>query len=258
VIQSDSARRTAALLSAFATPEAKKNRLPMVGAVVPIDYQDGRFRALVQAMVPQSLLVDGEEWDLGMSLVFGSVVRSDVSGRVSILRAGVPVILESEMDFRPGPFDVVLVGQELRSGGIASGKLRGEWPYLEGLPIVTNIVVLQPVAGAFLRDGVRRANGSLALGEDGIVQADRPAAMLSLVCRPGDRNKALTVERSVTGEAVVEFPSLEVQPGGETCVQVRDVIPKDKLGAGAFTYTVRVQGTKVERSHTFEVVEAAE
>ena len=257
VLQSESTRRTSELLSAFASPDAVKDRWPIYGAVVPIEFRKGRFRALVQVVIPEAMLPDGEEWDIGASLVFGSVVRSDESGRIAVDRAGIPLVLESEMIFRPGPFDVMLVGQELRSGGIAAGRISGEWPRAREAPAITDIVILQPTDGAFLRDEESRTKGSLAVRPDGSVRAGQPTAILSLVCRPRDWKKAIIVERSVTGETEVRFPPLEFLPEDDLCVQIRDLVPAKTLTSGAFSYTVRMKGTSVKRSREFEVLDEA-
>jgi len=254
VIQSDSTRKTAELLAAFTAPESVKSRLPMNGAVVPIEFDKGRFRALVQAIIPASTLPTGGEWDIGMSLVFGSVVRNDESGRISVDRAGVPVVLESEMTFRPGPFDILFVGHETRSGEIAAGQFVGEWPRRKEQPVITEIAIVQPTPGVFLRSGKVRTNGSLSVPSDGSIRGAAPIAMLSLVCRPVDRKKALTVERAITGESVVEFPPLELPSDSGPCTQVRDIVPENTLAAGNFSYSVRIKGSGVKRSREFRVV----
>jgi hypothetical protein len=220
---------------------------------VPIDFRKGRFRALVQGSVPASELPAGEQWDIGMSLVFGSVVRSDDSGKISVDRAGVPLVLESEMTFRPGPYDVVLVGQETRSGRIAAGQVRGEWPHLDDVPVITEIVAMQPGQGAFLRDGEARQRGSLAVPPGSDVRADLPTAFLCLVCRPRDMKKGLVIERSIAGQTVVELSPIELPSRQERCIQVRDLIPGNTLGAGSFRYSVRVKGSRVRRDHEFSV-----
>jgi VWFA-related protein len=258
VIQSKPTRRTAELLAAFGSPESVKDRVPMRGAVVPIEFHKGRFRALVQASIPASDLPAGEQWDIGMSLVFGSVVRSDESGKISVDRSGVPLVLESEMTFRPGPYDVALVGQEARSKRIAAGEIRGEWPDLDDVPVITEIVALQPGPGGFLRDGKTRQMGSLAVLPGESVRSDLPTAFLCLVCRPRGTKKELVVERSITGENVVEMSPITLPSQQEPCSQVRDLIPGNTLGAGSFSYSVSVKGSRVAREREFSVLGGAE
>jgi len=253
VFLSDSARQTATLLAAFTSPESVKDRLPMTGAVVPLELRDGRFRALVQAYVPGSVLPIGGEWDLGMSLMLGRSNHEEASGRIAVDRPEVPLVLETESAFRPGPYEVRLVGHETGSGLVAAGRIAGEWPDIEESPVITEIALLQPAAGAFLRGGELRTGGSLVVPPGRIVRAALPTALISLVCRGERRRKPLTVERSLTGASVVDFEPMELALDKEACVQVRDMIPENTMTSGAFTYTVRVRGADTARAREFVV-----
>lgn len=250
---SDSAYKTATLLAAFTSPESVKDRLPMIGAIVPLDMQDGRFRAFVQAIIPESALPIAAEWDLGMSAVRGRAVRAEASGRIAVDRPRLPLVLEAEMEFRPGPYEVRLVGQETGSGLVATGRIAGEWPLMEQSPVITEIALLQPAAGAFLRGDASRTEGSLAVPVGRSVNAALPTAVMSLVCRGERSRKSLTVERSLTGESVVDFEPIELAFEKESCAQIRDMILGNTMTPGAFTYTVRVQGSDVTRAREFVV-----
>ena len=251
---SDAARKTAALLAAFASPESVKDRLPVSGAVVPLEMvKNGRFRALVQSIIPESALPVAAEWDLGMSLVFGRAAREEASGRIGVDRPGIPVVLEQEMTFRPGAYEVRLVGQETRSGLIAAGTITGEWPRVEDGPVITEIALLQPAAGAFLRGAETRIEGSLAVPADRAVHPELPTAIISLVCLGERRRDPLNVERSLGGESVVEFEPMELTLEENSCAQIRDVIPASTMTPGAFTYSVRVNGSEATRAREFVV-----
>jgi VWFA-related protein len=257
VLQSDSVRKTSELLAAFSSPEEVRDRLPLTGAVIPLERKNGRFRALVQAILPQSSLPGGEEWDLGMSLVFGRSVRSDAAGRIRVDRVGVSIVLESEMAFRPGPFEVLLVGQETKTQRIASGRIRGEWPSLEKTPTITEIAVLQPASAVFMRGDESRTKGTLAVPVGSTVRSDAPTMILTLVCRGERKSKQVTVQRTLTGEQSVDFEPATLAFGEERCVQVRDVIPKKTMTGGTFQYSLHIDGTSISRDREIVVTAPA-
>lgn len=250
---SDAARKTAALLAAFASPESVKDRLPTLGGVVPLEMQDGQFRALVQSIIPGSALPIAAEWDLGMSLVFGRAAREEASGRIAVDRPGIPLVLEAEMTFRPGAYEVRLVGQETRSGLVAAGKIAAEWPRVEEGPVVTEIALLQPAAGVFLRGDDSRFKGSMVVPVDRAVRPEFPTAVISLVCLGERRREPLIVERTLTGESVVEFEPMELTLEKDSCAQIRDMIPANTMTPGTFTYSVRANGTEATRAREFVV-----
>ena len=240
VIQSESARSTARLLSSFATASGGVTEHLISGVVVPTGYEDGLFSALVQVTVPGSR-VPGASWDLGASLVTEEQVREDASGRVLAATPGVRVVFEQEMQFPPGPFELVAVGHETTTDQIVSRKLEGNWPNPNKLPVsLSPIVVMQPESAAFLRDGVLRERGPLGYREQEPVQTSRPTAMVGLVCRSKNNRNDLTILRRLSGDTEADFPSLQFDAGGDRCVQYRDMIPADVMTDGEFRFLVTV------------------
>ena len=64
------------------------------------------------------------------------------------------MVFEAVTSFKPGPFEIVFVAHETTTDEIHTGKLEGEWPNLEHLPVtVVPIALMQPTTAFFLRDG---------------------------------------------------------------------------------------------------------
>jgi VWFA-related protein len=139
-VQSESRRLTSRLMAAFASPEAAQSQFPVRGVVVPTGYVDGRYSALVQLRAPGSPL-PASSWDLGLSLISRGEVAADTSGRVSVSGPGVPVVLETEMSFRPGPFKLVGVAHETTGNDVGTGEIENDWPDPDEAP-----VTLGPIA----------------------------------------------------------------------------------------------------------------
>ncbi len=241
VIQGDAKRLTSRLLASFAAPEATRSDVPLRVALVPLGFRDGAFQARVQVVVPGTP-VAGAIWDLGASVVSRGKVSEDASGRVEVGAAGVPIILESEMSFAPGPYELVAVAHESTTDQLASKKSGGTWPAPEGkLATLGPIAVLQPLTGAFLRDGSKRLSGSVALEESDFLRPDQPTALVGLVCRSKDEISTLTVTRTLVGEGETPFPPTAIpSTPGEPCAQFRDLVPAKTLGEGRYRYVVKV------------------
>ena len=82
---------------------------------------------MVQLAAPGSPFPDST-WEMGASLVSRGEVRADTSSQLSVGPPGVPVVMETEMSFRPGPFELVMVAHDTKTDQVSSTKLEGEWP----------------------------------------------------------------------------------------------------------------------------------
>jgi len=249
VIQSESNRRIGKLMAAFVSSSGLEGTLPMQGGVIPIGVEDGRLRALVQASLPATLVVQ-EEWDVGMSLIAGTGVRDQASSRITVDRPGTRLVLEAEMELRRGPFEIALVGLENVTGTVASGRVIGSWSPGDATVQVAPIAVVQPTEGIFVRGGNVQHEGPLVIPQSQSVLRDRPTAIVTVVCRVG--KKVLRVERALRGDTSTTFSPVELPAGGEPCLQVRDVIPAGTLVPGNFTYSL-VAGTEVQAERNFVV-----
>jgi VWFA-related protein len=247
VLPSESSRLNSRLLAAFATPAAVRSEATLQGAVVPTDYSDGEYLALVQIAAPPSPRARAE-WDVGASLVSLGRVAKEVSGRITVNRPGVPVVLETEMRFRPGPYELVMVAHDRTGDEIVTGRMEGVWPDPDKeAASVGHVALLQPAEVAISREGETRSGGSLGRGEGQSLQSDLPTAAVSLTCRDGKKGAAnLLVERRLVGETAVEFEPIELARGDNRCAQIRDMIPADTMTAGRFVYEIRVRGGEEE------------
>ena len=259
VLQSERTRLRACLVRAFDVPGTIPDAVSIRAGLVPTGFADGNYSALLQISVPGTSIQDAT-WDLGASLVREHKVRGEGSGRLSIGRPLVPVIFEAEMRFKPGDYEIVAVGHESSSGLVTSVEFEVAWPDPnQKRATIGPIAILQPFAGAFLRDGESRTFGSLVRSAPDPVLGGRPAALVGLVCRGRRQRGRFDVERSLVGESVVEFPALSFDLEEDRCAQVRDVVPANTLGPGYYRYEVRVLRdgeTLDERRHEFLAVES--
>jgi hypothetical protein len=82
---------------------------------------------------------------------------------------------------------------------------------------------------------------SLVLDAGEPVLTDRPSAWVSVICADEtDDGGRWRAERTIEGAGVTSFVPIPLTFDGQACVQVRDVIPADVLGPGAFRYHLSV------------------
>ena len=72
------------------------------------------------------------------------------------------------------------------------------------------------------------------------LDAALPTALVGYVCRGKGEKETLRVERQLVGQSAVTFPPISLEPSGDPCAQVRDMIPAATLGTGSFQYVVTV------------------
>lgn len=241
VVQSESKRLTSRLLSAFAAPDSVDSEFPVHGSVIPTGFKDGRYTALVQVFVPGSPL-SSTSWDLGLSLVSRGEVREDASGRIAVNGPGMPVIFEAEMSIKPGPFQIVAVAHETTGDQIATGRIDGNWPDPDAAPATVGpIALLQPEAGAFLRESDTRREGSVGLPIERTALPDKDTALVGIVCRGKSTRRKLVVERKLVGASSVDFPTEAIDFGDDRCAMFSDLINAGVMTPGSFRYEVRVK-----------------
>ena len=241
VVQSESSRTTSRLMAAFGAPDTVvQSDIAVHGIVIPTGFDEGKFSALVQVVAGGSPL-SATTWDLGLSLVSRGEVREDASARLSVSGAGTSVVLETEMSFPPGPYELVVVAHETTADQIATSQLEGKWEKPDaGLVTVGPIAVMQPARAAFLREGEIRLSGALGRDDQEPLQTHLPTAAISLICRGRKQKGTLRVERHLVGDSSAEFPVTDLEAEEERCAQIRDVIPSGVMTAGAFDYELRV------------------
>jgi hypothetical protein len=242
VIQSDSARLTGRVLSAFAAPAAgaaSNDNAVRVG-LIPIAYADGAFKARVQVAIAGSA-VPSATWDIGASLVSRGVVWQDGSGRIQDMLPNTPVVFEKDMDFAPGDYDLVAVAHETETDTVLSKETRGSWPKIDAeLASLGPIAVSQRRLGGFLRNGEKQTQGAVVVAPDELLRSDAPTAVITLVCRAKDQKRPLEVVRTLVGEQETPVGKTRLEPAADRCAQVLDLIPPKMLGPGRYRYVITV------------------
>jgi VWFA-related protein len=258
-IQSESRRLSSRLMAAFASPQTMESRLPVHGIVIPTGYEKGEYAALVQLHVPGSSLPT-TSWDLGLSLISRGEVAADVSGRVSVNEPRVPVVLEQEMRFRPGPFKLVGVVHETTADDMGTGEVESNWPDPDDSEVTLGpVALMQPTPAAILRDEVLRSEGSVGIPEGGLARTDRSTVLVGIVCRAKGTKRELRVERTLLGDAesFAPFGPLKLEFGDDRCAQIQDYIPAGSMSSGMFSYEIRVLDKKEELASTVRQFAAA-
>ena len=210
------------------------------GVVIPTGFQGGRYSAMIQIAVDGSPLPDAA-WDLEGSFVSRDRAQEEFSGRVVAGEPGTPVVLEVQVEFKPGPYALTLAARETTAGQSGTQELEGRWPDPNKEPgTVSPVVLLQPAAGAFVRGENARRQGALACRDEDPIRIQLPIALVSVVCRGAELPDLVRVERKLGSAAPVDFQTIHLLPGGEQCAQVRDMIPPGTLRQGHFRYEVHL------------------
>jgi len=240
VIQSEEARRTSRRLAALLDPRATKGTLLIRASLVPLGFDNGLYGALLQVSV-RGAVSPGSTLDLEAALVGRGRVRGEATAQVGVDKQEVSIVLEHELEFPPDNMEVVALVYDQRADELSAWQGQEQWPDPSGgAATVGPIALLQPEAGAFLRDGEVKTSGSRALAQDDAVLLDRPVAAVGLVCRGKRTRHTLRVERRVEGDSTAEFEPIELDLRDERCAQVRDLIPMGTLGPGYFMYEIKV------------------
>jgi len=236
VVRGEATRRHERIALAFLEPDTSGNEDGLSLAVIPTNIGKDRYSALVQIALPPAE-AGGTAWDVGISLVSGADVRRETAGRASLDRPGVPLIYEAELEFRPGPYELIAVAHNEAQDRVVSVRAAGSWPDLGPQQAGFGpLIALQPAQAAFVRGEAVRRRGSRSVDERARIDATRPLALLGIACGASD----FAVERRLVGESATSFPPIR-PAAGERCVLFRDVVPAGTLGAGGFVYEAVVR-----------------
>jgi len=258
VIQSESARLTGRVMSAFASPDAPpegSNAGVHVG-VIPISYDAGKFKARVQVSLAGSA-IPTTTWDVGASVVSRGAIRQDASGRIQVTLPKTPIVFEKDMEFAPGEYEIVAVAHETRTDTVLSTEIHGSWPTLDDARASLGpIAVSQRWVGGFLRNGEKETQGAVAVTKETPLRTDVPTAVIAFVCRAQDQKRPLRVVRTIIGETETPVGASDLDLSTEHCAQVVDLIPPKLLGAGRYRFVVAVSsdGEELTRGETAMMV----
>jgi VWFA-related protein len=260
VIQSESTRLTARLLSAFVSPTGAllAGSAGVSVGLIPIAYEDGHYKARVQVALGGSS-VPMTIWDVGASLVSNGARWQDGSGRIEVTSPNTPVVFEKDMEFAPGEYEIRAVAHELETDTLLSKELHGTFPKIDAdLASIGPIALSQPRSGGFLRDGHSQSQGAVVVADGDVVRGETPTAVIELICRAKDQKRPLDVSRTLFGEGETPVGKNQLDLTTERCAQIVDLIPAKTLGAGRYRFVVTVSsdGTELTRAErTFDVPE---
>lgn len=259
VVQSDEARRRSKLMAAFGASATFEGTSADARAyALPVGFEDGRYTSLVQLQVAGAPRA-GAVWDLGATWIGKQRDLRDASGRVEVEMPGTPVVFETTVRSKPGDFTLIGVAFEGGTETIVSEEIRGTLPDPSAQPATAlPTAILQPRTAVFLRDAETRRGGAAVVAPDGAVDPDRSTVFLGLVCWDKVQKRPLTVERALSGDGSVEFEPIRIEPRGDRCASVRDVVRAGDLGEGGFVYSlvVRERGEELARQERPFLVES--
>ncbi len=251
---SQEARRRMRLAGAFWSGNRSRESARLMA--IPTGFEKGKYTVLVQFAIPGSP-IGGSDWDMGLTAVLGGTRTQAASGRVAVNQPGLPLVFEAEMRFKPGDFTITAVAENNEHGQVISTKVDGTLPDPnDEEPFVASVVMLQRIAGAFVRGDATKTSGSLAYGDQHWLRPDRPMGILALVCG-NKRAEAVTAGRSLEGASEVSFDAVELDFGEERCGLLVDMIDANILTSGRFSYAVdlnRGSDTVAESLREFLVV----
>jgi hypothetical protein len=98
----------------------------------------------------------------------------------------------------------------------------------------------QPQTGGIVMDGKVRSSGIVIRGDGNPVDPRTSAAFVTAVCLEGKGDAVYRAERRIVGDREVSFASRRLSPDDGRCVQIRDLVAANSLGAGRLTYVVRI------------------
>ena len=239
VIPSEKAMAEGRRLAAFLNP--RSNGAVLTLGLVPVGFDGKKYTDLFQLAVPEGGPA-GSVWTVSVSIVGSGRVVQEFDRTVTTQQAGQPLVVEHLLDLPPGSYEVVAVAENTTLDTLLSGQLEVVGPEAEkNGASVTAPVALQPERGLFVRDDSGpRPSGSRVRVEGEPLKADLPTALVGYVCRSKSEKSTLRIERRLVGQTAVTFPPIVLEPAGDPCAQVRDVIPAATLGDGSFQYVVTV------------------
>lgn len=227
--------------------------------VIPSDYAGGRFSTLVQVVFSPS--APRGTWEVTTRVHTRDQDRQ-YADRVTIPASGIPAVLEFEVAFPPGAYEIIAQAKRTSTAGeTLSRSIKGSWPDPEavsGPAVVGPIAVLQEAVGVFSRGGSTRKSGSLAQARYQPLRSDLRSALRGIVCRAPGGASRLTVGRKLDGQRDLNFEDVEMDLGENRCGVVQDLVPVGALRPGLFLYEVRVRGggeDLARRVRVFSVVE---
>jgi hypothetical protein len=200
---------------------------------------DGKiWKASIQLRLRPTGLSDNSA-ELGASIVRHDKVTDHFAASIATASKTRPTVLEKTLDIAPGEFAVVAVAFDTKRGDIGSKRLDADWPSpAKGAAAIAPIAVLQAGPAAMSNDGVYSASGSLARDVDEMIDPAGGISLVSVVCRGGQTQGPVVVERWLEGGSRDDFAPMTITETGDACLQTVDVIRAGRLRPGTVDYRI--------------------
>jgi len=214
------------------------------GELIATGFQNWRYAAMLQISVDGSPLPNAV-WKIEGTLRASNGKVQTFEGRVTAKEPGTPVVFEAPLKFPPGPLRLRVTALETTAGQSGFSERQFDWPEPGRDSVMASPVsLLQPVRGAFRRGVSTKGQGALVVGDDDPVRTGLPIALVGVVCRGTSLDELVLVERTLQGAAPIDLGTIRLEPGGEPCAQVRDLIQPGTLRGGFFQYQLRLSTDK--------------
>jgi len=216
---------------------------PLSLSVYPVGGTLKGLQVLAQVRLPESDAPTARDalWDIGFDVVSEGEVVAHSSSGVTWRGNGQPPVYQATLSLPAGPYEIVAVAHEAATDSIRAGRINGTWP-----PLPPNLVTLslpalaQPQRGGIVLDGKVKRSGIIVRGDGNPVDPRASVAFVTAACVEGQDDAVYRAERRLVGESEVSFAPMTLSPDEGRCVQIRDLVAANSLGAGRMTYFVRI------------------
>jgi len=243
--------------------DASPETLPLSVSIYPVGGTAKNLTVLAQVRLPDGATPQSPDtsWDVGFEVVSQGVVVAKTSSRVGWRGSGRPPVCQATLTIPSGLYEIVAVARDVSDESIRQGRASGAWPASTADRVTLSVpAIAQPQRGGIVQDGEVKASGIVVRGSGELVDPGAPVAIVTAACVGGSSDAVLRAERSIAGETVVPFATMELASDGGRCVQIRDLVAAGSLGAGRLTYVVRILSGDVpitSQQLVFDVAEVA-
>jgi hypothetical protein len=242
VIPSRGALTEARLVAAhFGDPTLEDH--PLSVSVYPIGGSTETLQVLAQVRLPEGNDTPARDtlWDVGFVLVSDGATVARKSSRVTWRGEGTPPVYQTTLSLPSGPYEIIAVAHDDSGDSVRSGRVSGSWPPSTDIAVTLSKPALaQPQHGGIVQDGAVKESGIIVRGEGNPVDPRAPVALVTAACLDRASDAALRAERRLVGETEVSFAPMMLSADKGQCVQIRDLVAANSLGAGRMTYFVRI------------------
>jgi hypothetical protein len=234
---------------------------PLSVSVYPVGGSTDALQVLAQVRLPEG----GDEpardtlWDIGFVVVSDGETVAHTSSRVTWRGHGQPPVYQTTLSLPAGPYEIIAVAQDAAGDAVRSGRISGSWPSSTVGGVTLSLPALaQPQRGGIVEDAGVKQSGIIVRNDEDPMDPRAPLAIVTVACVDKRPEGILRAERRLVGESEAPFPVMDLTVEKGQCVQIRDLVAANSLGAGSMTYIVRIVSGDAEvnsRSVAFDVAD---